>query len=287
MKTIMVATDFSERSDRALRRATLLARQYGAGIALVHAVDDDQPRRIVEAEREEAQKLLRQMAATLRETDGVACDTRVVLAAPFAGIVGAAQEIAPDLLVIGPHRRQVLRDVFAGTTAERTIQSAACPVLMVNAPPAGQYRRVLQTTDLSEGSREALGRFALLGLGERLPNTLLYVFDAPALHLSFGQSARKDSRGDYLRDETERAMSELRAFIASCTLGHVTPKVRYEASAAANEILAAAADEKADLIVLSARGRGGLMKLMLGSVTEEVLRIATVDVLTIPPAHRQ
>lgn len=41
MTTIMVATDFSERSDLALRRATLLARQYGAGIAPMHTVDDD------------------------------------------------------------------------------------------------------------------------------------------------------------------------------------------------------------------------------------------------------
>lgn len=61
MKTIMVATDFSERSDRALRRATLLARQFEATMLLVHVVDDDQPRRIVDAERDEATKLLRQM----------------------------------------------------------------------------------------------------------------------------------------------------------------------------------------------------------------------------------
>lgn len=149
----------------------------------------------------------------------------MVQATSFAGIVGAAQEIAPDLLVIGPHRRQVLHDVFAGTTAEWTIQSAACPVLLVNAPAAGKYRRVLQTTELLDDWRDALGRFALLGLGERLPNTLPYVFDAPSLHLSFGQFARKDSHGDYLKDEPERAMSELRAFIASESLDHVTPKV--------------------------------------------------------------
>jgi hypothetical protein len=124
----------------------------------------------------------------------------VILAAPFVGIVGAAQEIAPDLLMIGPHRRQVLHDVFADTTADRMTQSAAYPVLMVNAPPGGKYRRVLQTTDLSDGSRDALGRFAFFGLGERLPNALLYVFDAPTLFQSFGQFARKDSRGDYLKD---------------------------------------------------------------------------------------
>lgn len=95
MKTIMVATDFSERSDRALRRATLLARQFGASSALIHVVDDDQPRRIVDSERDEAEQLLRRMAATLGDVDGVGCEARVILASPFAGIVKAVEEGPP------------------------------------------------------------------------------------------------------------------------------------------------------------------------------------------------
>lgn len=43
METIMMATDFSERSDRALRRITLLAKQHKAKITLIHVVDDGQP----------------------------------------------------------------------------------------------------------------------------------------------------------------------------------------------------------------------------------------------------
>ncbi len=169
IKQIMVATDFSERSDRALRRATLLARQFGATIALIHIVDDDQPRRTVDTEREEATTLLHQMAATLRDVDGVACEPRVLLASPFAGILKAAEEMRPDLLVIGPHRRQVLKDIFIGTTAERVIRLVGCPVLMVNAVPAGDYQHVMQTTDLSGSSHDALQRFSALGLGKDAP----------------------------------------------------------------------------------------------------------------------
>ena len=115
MKAIMVATDFSERSDRALRRATLLAQQFQAAIVLVHVVDADQPRRIVDSERDEAEALLSELAATLRDADGVNCQTLVILSAPFAGVLQAVEERKPDLLVLGPHRRQVLRDVFIGT----------------------------------------------------------------------------------------------------------------------------------------------------------------------------
>lgn len=283
MKKIMVATDFSERSDRALRRATLLARQFEATILLVHVVDDDQPRRIVDAERDEATTLLRQMASTLRDVDGVTCETRVILGSPFAGIAQAVADAAPDLLVIGPHRRQVLRDVFIGTTAERTIRSVGCPVLMVNATPAGHYAHVLQTTDLSDGSRDALLRFQSLKLGDHARTSLLYVFDAPALRLAFSHSMPQDDQKHYIEDEQRDAALELARFLSSTDLARLRQIVRYEASQAPHEILKAATEEQADLIVMSTHGRSGLAKMLIGSVTEQVLRTAQIDVLAIPP----
>ncbi|MCZ0811410.1 universal stress protein [Roseovarius sp. EGI FJ00037] len=283
MEMILVATDFSERSDRALRRATLLARQFEAKLHVVHVVDDDQPKRVVDAEYDQGSKLLRLLAETLRDVDGVDCETRVILASPFAGIVRAAEELEPDLLVIGPHRRQVLRDVFIGTTAERTIRSVTCPVLMVNATPAARYRHVLQTTDLSDGSRDALRRLPALGITEQAKNSLLYVFDAPALRLTFSGSMPRDDQQNNLDDEKRDAARDLAKFVVSSGLGGCHQVVRYESTAPQHEILKSAKAEKADLIVLSTHGRSGVGKLMIGSVTEQVLRSSTVDVLAIPP----
>src|SRR6056297_3342504 len=233
MKKILVATDFSERSDRALRRATLLARRFGASLSIVHVVDDDQPRRIVDSEFDAASALLRDLRGTVETVDGIPCDTRVVLADPFAGIAQTAGEIAPDLLVIGPHRRQVLRDVFVGTTAERTVRSVDCPVLMVNATPVGDYRHVLQTTDLSDGSRAALQRFVALEIGRHARNSLLYVFDAPALRLAFGDSMPKDDQDHYLAEERKSAWASLSVFRSSAALGSVELVVRRETGTAA------------------------------------------------------
>jgi len=287
MKTIMVATDFSERSDRALRRATLLARQFEATMLMVHVVDDDQPRRIVDAERDEATTLLRQMAATLRDVDGVTCETRVILASPFVGIAQAVADATPDLLVIGPHRRQVLRDVFIGTTAERTIRSVDCPILMVNATPAGHYTHVLQTTDLSDGSRDALLRFQSLGLAAHARTSLLHIFDAPALRLAFSHSIPQDDQKHYLEDEQRDAALELARFLSSTELVPPRQIVRYEASPAQHEILKVAHEEQADLVVMSTHGRSGLAKMLIGSVTEQVLRTAQIDILAIPPQRGQ
>ncbi|MFX0544663.1 universal stress protein [Roseovarius sp. S1116L3] len=188
MMKIMLATDFSERSDRALRRATLLAREFGASLSIIHVVDDDQPRRILDSERDVASALLRELRKTVQDVDGVSCEARVMLADPFAGIARAAQDEAPDLLVIGSHRRQTLRDVFIGTTADRTIRSVVCPVLMVNAPPVGSYGHVMLTTDLSEGAERAAKACVALGIPDKANVSFLHIYDAPATRLAMSHS---------------------------------------------------------------------------------------------------
>lgn len=283
MKRIMFATDFSERSDRALRRAVILARAHDAVLEIVHVVDDDRPRWIVDHEVNDARQLLGELARSLKDLDGVSCSTQIVQDDPFSGIVKVVATATPDLLVIGPHRRQILRDAFVGTTAERTIRTASCPVLMVNGPPVGPWRHVLQTTDLSETAEKALKRFIGLGLGAGARSSVLTVFDAPALRLAMSGSMGKEGQDDYLNDLRSQARQSLAAFIARLGIEQAEKIVRPEETTVANEILKAAEELKADLIVVANQGKGAVARLVLGSVAQQVLKDAHCDVLTIPP----
>ncbi len=284
VKSIMMATDFSERSDRALRRATLLARSTGASLSLVHVIDDDQPRRIIDNDRAAAETLLQEAAATLSAVDGLQAGTRILLADPFEGIAIATREARPDLLVMGPHRRHLLKDIFIGTTAERVIRSAACPVLMVNAAPVAPYRHILLTTDLSEIALDALKDHARLGLCDNAALSALHIFPAPALRLSMGYSLAAEGRANYLEEESRAAAQKLAGHLAKAGLAHARQILRPEETTAGNDILRTAAEIGSDLIVVSTHGRTGMAKLLLGSATEHVLRAAPVDVLAIPPA---
>ncbi len=284
MKTIMLATDFSERSDRAMRRATLLARKFGAQLSIVHVVDDDQPRRIVESERAAATALLTELRNTVQSVDGLACDTRVVLADPFEGIARAAGEKAADILVIGPHRRQALRDVFVGTTAERTIRSAACPVLMVNAPPVGSYAQVMLTSDLSQGAQRAVTACKALGIARGADAAILHIYDAQITHMAMSHTLRSEDRAAYLADQHEEAARSLATFVEAIGWPSLRRIVRDGRQAPAQEILTAAKEEGADLIVVGTHGRSGIANFFLGSVAEAVLRGADQDVLAVPPA---
>ena len=280
---LMVATDFSERSDRALRRATLIAREVDAVISLIHVVDEDQPRRIIEAERNNALAILHEQISTLREIDGISATSRVVIGTVFGGIVQATREESPAALIIGPHRRQALRDLFMGTTAERTIREVSCPVLMVNGPPVAPYRKCVMTTDCSDGSRRALEITDSLGIAPRAISSLLLVFDAPVLRLAMSYTLSEHEKADYLEDERREAMLHLSEFSAKLSIKQPHLIVRQNKTTPAYEILAAAEELSADLIVVGTRGASGFTRLILGSVAEEVLRRAHCDVLAVPP----
>lgn len=282
MKKIMLATDFSERSDRALRRATLLAQQFGGALSIIHVVDDDQPRRIVEMESAAASDLLRQLQSTVQIVDGVSCDTRVVLADAFVGIARATEEEAPDLLVIGPHRRQALRDVFVGTTAERTIRTVGCPVLMVNAPPVGPYRHVMLATDLSLGATRAATTCVALGLTDAADVSFVHVYDAPATRLAMSHILPVNEREDYIDEQRREAAKNLAEFVKTTGVQSRRQLVRLGLQAPADEILKAAKDDAAGLVVVGSQSREGVARFVLGSVAEDVLRMADCDVLAVP-----
>ncbi|MCY6380763.1 universal stress protein [Hoeflea prorocentri] len=285
MKTIMLATDFSERSDRALRRATLLAEQFNASLSIIHIVDDDQPKRLVEREKQIAENYLHQLEKTVTKMDGVTCTSEVIFGAPHDGIAQATNNASPDLLVVGPHRRQALHDVFVGTTAERTIRAVQCPVLMVNAPPLGHYRRVLLTTDLSESARATIERFLALGIPQKADCELLYVFDAPALHLAMSHTIGIDEKEAYIADEKENAAKDLADFTSTLG-GEIFDQIlRLAKQKPAQEILTVAQSQESDLIVVGTSGKGGIAKFFLGSVAEEVLRSADRDILAVPPGN--
>jgi nucleotide-binding universal stress UspA family protein len=282
MKRILVATDFSTRSDRALRRAILLARQVSAEIILVHVVDDDQPPRLVKAEERAAGHLLNDLAATLREVDRVHCETRVVLGEPFQAIAEAAERADAGVVVMGPHRRQALRDVFIGTTIERTIRQSRRPVIMANAVPAGPYDRVLVATDFSDCSAITVKEARKLGLLGHIEVLVLHAFDAPARSMMTRSTMTMDQVKAYIAEEEERAAGELSKFLQGVDLRPSQRFVELIELSAQDTIRDCVHKHKVDLVVIGTHGRTGAARFFLGSVAEEVLRNSEADVLVVP-----
>lgn len=282
LKVVLVATDFSARSDRAVRRAAAVARAAGARLVLAHAVDDDQPERIVAAECDLAETALVDAIREHAYLTDLCCTPLIVRGTPFAGIVQAAEQERADLCVIGSHRRAFLKDIFVGTTAERVIRNSPVPVLMANIDPALRYANCLAPVDLSDCSLQALKTGRRLGLLTNLRMVILHVYDAAAVGMLSYAGVHKGNVNDYLADARIEAVRDLVRFLGPLDLGDVDYSTIVREGVAQAAIVDVAAELRPDLVVIGTHGRRGAVRLLLGSVTDEVLRRVNRDILIVP-----
>lgn len=281
MDRLLVATDFSVRSDRALRRALLIARKLGASLTLVHVIDADLPERLVAAERAAASGMLEDSVKTLRADDGIAADWRVNVDDVHAGILAAADEISADLIIIGPHRSR-LRDIFVGTTAERVVRRSWRPLLIAVETPLAHHHNTLLALDFDDASKSAV-RWALgMGIFEHTDVVVMHAFDAPAesmLKRSMEQSAHIER---YVDAEGKAATNKLCKMLDELGLPPTCPMVVSMKGSPSRTILESAQEVGSDLIVLGTNQRKGFERVLIGSVTADVIRDAHRDVLIIP-----
>jgi nucleotide-binding universal stress UspA family protein len=282
---IVAATDFSTRSHRAVRRAGVVAQARKAALTVLHVVDDDQPERLVEMEKRESERILTEQVAAMAELQGLDCRPLVVTGNPFEGILRAADLLTTDLIVMGTHRKRLFRDIVTGTTIERVIRSGHCPVLMVNNEAARPYQAVLAPVDMSKPSAHGMKTAQALGLTEGARTTVLHGFIPLAKAKMTMAGVDRASLEEYTAGERHRAAAELRAFVALHGFSDRGWRLRVEEGPAVEVISHVLAEEASDLLVLGTHGRTGLLRVLLGSVTEEALRSLDVDILAVPPPN--
>jgi nucleotide-binding universal stress UspA family protein len=175
LKRLLATTDFSHRSERALRRAASICHESSAELQLLHVVDDDQPADLVEQESRQAEALLRSKAEALRETAGREPVIVVKAGDPFQEIVQTAIDVGADLIAMGGPSEEDPAGRVRGI--ERVMRTGHHPVLMVNAEPSGPYRRIIVATDMSPASANALSSAKGLGLLDGAYVSLLHAFE--------------------------------------------------------------------------------------------------------------
>jgi universal stress protein E len=283
MRRVLAATDLSSRSDRALRRAALLAKEAEAELLVLHAVDDDQPRSLVELERREAWALLRQQVAAVPELQDVVRATALVDEGDaFEAVLRVADAQGVDIIVLGEHRRSLLRDIFTGTTVERVMRHGTRPVLMVNQPPAGPYRRILAAADLSEHSEHALRTAARLGLLRGAAVTVLHAYEPEGMGAITRAGLSDTEVGALLAAAARRARAALDGFVGGLDFLHL-PQRLVEEGRPATIIKEAAERLRPDLLVMGTAGAGLLRRMVLGTVAAEAVAAVRCDALVVPP----
>lgn len=146
IQRILLTTDFSDTSKRAFAPAVTLARKFGAKLLLTYVEEDRLPPLVVEYMAVGVDEILKQqmdraterLGETLEELSRQVeqVEPLVAMGTPHVEIVRLAREHDADLIVMATHGRGFISHAILGSTAERVLRRAPCPVLIVRDPAA-------------------------------------------------------------------------------------------------------------------------------------------------------
>lgn len=282
-RRILCATDLTGRSEWALRRAVVLAKQTDARLTLVHAVDARQSQRVARAQINRAYVQLLAKVDRAFGAASAAVDIAVRAGTPLDVIAGVAKESDADLVVLAAPRPRRF-DSLVGTTAERLLRATGRPVLVVHRDAQESYRRVAMAVDLSNGSLPMIQAAGRLGVLDRARATLLHATGAP--HESMLKTVGVDAQSieAFRQGWLDDARRRLQSILTAADLDVQGAQIVVRSDAPATAIRQVIEQEETELLAIGASRWLLIKRLLIGSITDSVLRTAMCDVLVIP--HR-
>jgi nucleotide-binding universal stress UspA family protein len=298
---IVVGLDGSALAEQAMPHAAALAERMGAVLVLVQALTSRRElalspaayaaaiglspgeaatwSQVEEAEQRQAVAYLEAVAGPLRGQNQVV-ECRTPRADAADALIEHAGELDHSLIAMTTHGRGGLRRLVLGSVADAVVRRAPCPVLLARAgaaaePPAPVYRSVLVTLDGSTVAEEVLPHAEAIArrFGARV--TLLQAVQEAG-------DGEPDARPSTPRDggRLEASPYLVRAVARLRDLGVEAHAERW-AGGAAPVIARRAAELPADLVAMTTHGAGGLRRAVLGSVADQVVRLAQRPVLVV------
>ncbi|CAN5655297.1 universal stress protein [soil metagenome] len=302
--TVLVPTDFSAEAEKAIVYAQALLREAEGTLHLVYVHENDyiyamptvlaHPPVPMTEELEQAEALdLKELAARCH-AGGAPAHAHTKTGRAFDGICQTAAEIGADLIMISTHGNTGLKHLFLGSTTERVVQHAPCPVLVVREQerefiatdpeaPSVHIAKILVPVDFSDCSRSGLQYALQFAQAHGASVVLLHVVQLVPFMPSERFGMYEQMPGP---EVLETAAREQMAKVEQETdFGDVPREARVVIGRAADEICRGAEQFRADLVIIPTHGRTGLAHVLIGSTAEHVVRYAPCPVLVVP--HRE
>ena len=232
---------------------------------------------ITESANDMMRKAVDRLASSGRSVDG-----QVLRGRAASAIADDARAFQADLVIVGSRGHGAIASLLLGSVSSEIVDHAPCPVLVAR---TSTVRKVIFATDESTTARMAEGILAAWPIFAGTPIHVVSVAEvihpwttgiAPTMYqqaLDAYAADLREAKGEHERMAADAA-TRLRE------RGRVADAEMREGDAAA-EIVAVAADQDADLVVLGSRGRTGLSRLLLGSVARNVLSGSAASVLIV------
>jgi nucleotide-binding universal stress UspA family protein len=289
---ILVPTDFTGYSDRALKQAISIAAAYDADVYVLHVVherihsmlsEDFSDVAMTEAAIKKLQKSivvkaqvrLEKEVRKLSASKNVRIHQIVRNGLPYEEILKEQKALGANLIVVGSLGHGGIGRFLIGSVARNVLKGAECPVLLVKNALLSGPQRILVPTDFSPYSDRALKQ----GLDiARQYGASLFLFHA----LPFFQYAgfSEEVLMAVEKQSEERAAAAMERQLAAFPQARSVPVTAESAPGLTYEaILNEERAKKIDLIVIASLGQSGIAKYLLGSVARNVLKGAECPVL--------
>jgi len=302
---ILFATDFSRWAQRAEEYACTLASSWKASLTVLSVAEFPpglNPDYLVN--QQYLADLLKHATSQLvdlrgrAERRGIATTTRVATGIPSEKVISAAREEDSDLIVVGTRGKTGLAHILLGSTAERVIRGAPCPVLSVRTEPKdiedekalarpATLEHILVPVDFSDCSLDALEYAVVVAQQAKAALMLLHVLEPVSYGLDFTLSQSRARHSEF--STWTKRLEEL---VSSRQHAHVPMEFRLRGGLPSDSILESAQTLPCDLIVMGTHGRRGISHTISGSVAEAVLRKSHCPVIAVRspkfgPGHRR
>ncbi len=306
---MLVPVDLHDSADPVLAWAVLLARTLGSRITVLHANESFEGMRrhaLAQTDLESWRTAYNQWAhetvaaLVARHCEGLAVATVLAEGRAYEAIIDAVAKDSAKLVVMGTHGQSWYRRILLGSTAEAFLRTAPCPVLIVpnaeevkevKVPP--RIKTLLLPTDFSLGgmvSEEWALQLAAnndIFLLHAIENPLLDTYDPDAVVIDFQQAmaealTRPPRSAQPFWVQAHRVAHAKLAVLQQKFMGvRARTELLVQEGAPVRTILDTAEQRGVDLIVMATHGRSGVRRLLLGSVTEAVLRSTSRPVLAV------
>lgn len=290
IKRLLLATDFSDYARGAETCALALAASWRADLSVITVLEfptgmnpEYAVNKLYLTER------LSDVSARLTELKrqanhrGILATTRIATGIPTQQVMDAALAEQTHLIIVGTRGQSGLAHVLLGSTAERLIRTAPCPVLAVHGmkfdDPAMKgisLDRILVPTDLSDCSLEAVRYAEGVALQAKASIELLHIMEPGYYGIDFAIENRDE------QERRRRVITEQLVTLSSRIAAAGIPvKATVAGGTPVDTILEFARTSSSHLIVMGTHGRRGFSHGWAGSVTESVLRQGTIPVLAV------
>ena len=298
-QNILVPLDGSEFAERAIPLALSIAERTDGNVQLVSAVPTLPPlvpsaesegpvKGWFEEERLRASEYLEELQERLKGTTQVQVHVRVVSGDPVQALEERVRKTDADAIVMTTHGKGLVERVWLGSVADGLVRRAPCPILLqrlededgdADLAARHEIKRILTPLDGSGASEDVVpdavalarafdARIALVRVvADGLPIGSTYIPHAAEEERERAEAVRE------AREALERTAASIR------DQGVVVEVAIVQDDDPGAGILRHRGDIGADLVAMTTRGRGGVTRLVLGSVADRVIRSGVVPVL--------